>query len=263
MQDFRERIAGQHIRLGDLVDLIAEKLDPVGELVLIRRKNLDYIATHAEGAAVKVEVTPVVLDVDELRNDLIPVLLLPGPETDHHVLIVGRAAETVDTGDTRDHNHILTLEERARRRIPEPVNLLIGRGVLLNVGVGLRHIGLRLIVVVVGDKVLDRIVREELFHLAVELRRERLVVGDDERRLLQLLNYIRHRKGLARARHADQGLKLIARAKPVGQFLYGLRLVARRLKLTVQFKFHRLPPLRALTALCFAARLSRSMRCTA
>ena len=263
MQDFRERIAGQHIRLGDLVDLIAEKLDPVGELVLIRRKNLDYIAAHAEGAAVKVEVAPVVLDVDELRNDLIPVLLLSRAETYHHVLIVGRAAEAVNTGDTRDHDHILPLEERTRRRIPQPVYLLIRRGVLLDVGVGLRHIGLRLVVVVVGDKVLDRVVREELLHLAVELRRERLVVGDDECRLLQLLNHIRHRKGLARARHADQGLELIARAKPADQFLYGLRLVARRLKLTVQFKFHRLLPLRALTALCFAARLSRSMRCTA
>ena len=263
VKHLRERVSGQHICLRNFIDLVAEELHAVGKLILIRRKNLYHVAAHTEGAAVKVEVISAVLDIDELCDDLIPILLLSRAETDHHVFVVRRATEAVNAGDTRDNNHILPLEKGARRRISQPVYLFVGRGILLDVGVRLRHIGLRLVVVVVGDKVLDRVVREELLHLAVELRRKRLVVGDDECRLLQLLNHIRHRKGLARARHADQGLELIARAKPVDQFLYGLRLVARRLKLTVQFKFHRLLPLRALTALCFAARLSRSMRCTA
>ena len=38
------------------------------------------------------------------------------------------------------------------------------------------HVGLGLVVVVVGDEVLDRVVREELAELAVQLRGERLVV---------------------------------------------------------------------------------------
>ena len=38
------------------------------------------------------------------------------------------------------------------------------------------HVGLGLVVVVVGDEVLDRVVREELAELPVELRREGLVV---------------------------------------------------------------------------------------
>ena len=35
-----------------------------------------------------------------------------------------------------------------------------------------------------GDKILHSIVREKLLELAVELRRQRLVVGDDQRRFI-------------------------------------------------------------------------------
>ena len=54
--------------------------------------------------------------------------------------------------------------------------------VLLDVEVGLRDVRLGLVVVVVGDEVLDRVVREELPELVAELRGERLVVRDHERR---------------------------------------------------------------------------------
>jgi hypothetical protein len=65
--------------------------------------------------------------------------------------------------------------------------------VLLDVGVGARDVGLRLVVVVVGDEVLDRVVGQKLAHLGVELRGQRLVVGDDQRRLLHLLDdHLRH-----------------------------------------------------------------------
>ena len=50
--------------------------------------------------------------------------------------------------------------------MPEPLHLLIQRGVLLDIGVRLRDIGLGLVVVVVGDEVLDGVVGEELAQLS-------------------------------------------------------------------------------------------------
>jgi len=41
--------------------------------------------------------------------------------------------------------------------VSEPLDLLVDRRVLLDVGVGLRDVGLGLVVVVVGDEVLDRV----------------------------------------------------------------------------------------------------------
>jgi hypothetical protein len=45
--------------------------------------------------------------------------------------------------------------------------MLVNRGILLDVGVGGRHIRFGLVVVVVRDEILDRVVGKELFELAV------------------------------------------------------------------------------------------------
>ena len=61
-------------------------------------------------------------------------------------------------------------------------------GILGDVGVRRRHISLGLVVVVVGDKILHCVVWEEFFEFAVELCRQSLVMGDDQRGLIQLLD---------------------------------------------------------------------------
>ena len=117
-------------------------------------------------------------------------------------------------------------EQRGRRRVAQPVDVVVDRRVLLDVEVGLRDVGLGLVVVVVGDEVLDRVLREELAELVAELRGERLVVGDHERRLLHLLDDPRHRGRLARARRAEQGLIAVPRLMLLGERRDRLRLVA-------------------------------------
>ena len=59
------------------------------------------------------------------------------------------------------------------------VNLIIDRAVLLDIGIARRNIGLRLVVIIVGDKIFNRIVRKELLKLAVKLTGQGLIVGDD------------------------------------------------------------------------------------
>ena len=68
------------------------------------------------------------------------------------------------------------------RGVAEPVDLVVDRGVLLDVEVLRRDVGLGLVVVVVADEVLDGVLGEELAELVAELRRQRLVVGDHQRR---------------------------------------------------------------------------------
>jgi hypothetical protein len=57
--------------------------------------------------------------------------------------------------------------------VPQAVYVLVDLGVLLDERVGPRDVGLGLVVVVVGDEVLDGVVREELGELVRELRGER------------------------------------------------------------------------------------------
>src|SRR4051812_15103673 len=120
--------------------------------------------------------------------------------------------------------------------MPQPVDLVVDRGVLLDVEVLVRDVGLGLVVVVVGDEVLDRVVGEELPDLAAELGRQRLVVGEHERGLLDLLDRETHRGGLARAGDAEQRLEALAPAEALGKLRDRLRLVRDRLVGTVELE---------------------------
>ena len=93
----------------------------------------------------------------------------------HHRVIGDRIAEAVDRRHGGHDDAVAVLEQRLGRRQPHLLDVIVDRRVLFDVHVGRRDIGLRLVVVVVGDEVLDSVVREEFAHLAVELRRQRLV----------------------------------------------------------------------------------------
>jgi len=84
---------------------------------------------------------------------------------------------------------------------------------LLDIGVDPRHIGFGLVVVVVGDEILDRVVGEEALELAVELRGERLVRARGSAPGAAVASItLAIGEGLARAGDAQQHL---GRAQPV------------------------------------------------
>ena len=87
-----------------------------------------------------------------------------------------------------------------------PVYLLVDARFFFDVRVRARHVGFRLVVVIVRDEILDRVVGKEAFELAVELSGERFVRRQDERRSLGFLNDVGHREGFARPGDAEQHL---------------------------------------------------------
>jgi hypothetical protein len=92
---------------------------------------------------------------------------------------------------------------------------------LLDVGVGARHVGLGLVVVVVGDEILHRVVGEEVLELAIELRGQRLVRRQDQRRALGRLDDLGHGEGLARAGDAEQHLVALGITDALDEFRNG------------------------------------------
>ena len=78
--------------------------------------------------------------------------------------------------------------------------------------------------------------REELLELAVELRRQRLVVRQHQRRALHVLDDVGDREGLARAGDAEQRLVRQARLEAVDELRDRLRLIARRLVVALQLE---------------------------
>ncbi len=110
--------------------------------------------------------------------------------------------------------------------MPHAVDLLVDRGFLLDIGVGARNVGLRLVVIVIADEIFDRVVGKEAPELAVELRRQRLVGRKDQRRALRLLDHLRHGEGLAGAGDAEQHLHAVVALHALDQLFDRERLVA-------------------------------------
>ncbi len=96
--------------------------------------------------------------------------------------VLHRVAQAVDGAHRGDDDHVLALHQAGRGAEPQPLDVLVDRRVLLDVHVGGRDVGLGLVVVVVGNEVLDGVAGQELPQLAVELGGEGLVVGQDQRR---------------------------------------------------------------------------------
>ena len=191
--------AGEGLDLGDALHLVPPELNADGVVFGVDRVDVDGIAPDPEGVALKGNVVALVADLDQLADQLLPALFHAGAERDDHVLVVDGVAQTVNAGDRGHYNDVSPLKEGGSCAVAEPLDLLVDGGVLLNKGIRVRDIGLRLVVVVIGDKILHGVIREKLLKLAAQLGSQRLVMGQHQRGTLDLLDDLRHGKGLTGA----------------------------------------------------------------
>ena len=221
-------LAGERVDDGDGLDLVAEELDPHGGLV-VGGVHLERVAPHPELAAHQVGVVAVVVHVDQLPQDLALVVLLPHLQVEQVLAVLVRRAQAVDAGHRGNDDDVAPGEQRRCGGVTESVDLVVDGQVLLDVRVAGRHVRLGLVVVVVADEVLDLVVGEELPELRGQLRGQRLVGGDDQRRLLDLLDGPADGGALAGAGDAEERLVALAGTYALREGRDGSRLVAGRL----------------------------------
>ena len=118
---------------------------------------------------------------------------------------VVRVAYTIQAAHGRYDNDVPPAAHQGRCGTdPELVNLVVDTQVFFYIGIGHGNIGLRLIIIIVGDEVLHGILREESFEFAVQLGCEGFVVAQNQGRTLKPLNDVRHGKGFAGTGYAQQ-----------------------------------------------------------
>ena len=221
-----EELAGERVEVRQALDLVAEEHGPEGGL-RVGGEDLEGLAANPERPAPERGVVARVLDGDELAQQRVAIdRLALAQDLDVRVVCLGRA-HAEDAGDGRDDQDVAAGEQGGRRRVAQAVDLLVDRRVLLDVEVPAGDVRLGLVVVVVGDEVLDGVAREERPELVAQLGGQRLVVRDDESRLLDRLDDPGHRHGLAGARGAEERAVAVAGADGLGQLGDGLRLVGR------------------------------------
>ncbi len=219
-------LAGERVDRRDALHLVAEERDAHSPF-LVGGEHLDGVAPHPELVAGEVVVVALVLQLDEAGEDRALLALLPHVEDEALPGVLLGPAEAVDRRHRRHDDDVAPRHERAGGRVTEAVDLVVDRRVLLDVGVSRRHVRLGLVVVVVGDEVLDPVLGEQLTELAGELRGEGLVGGQHDRRPLHLLDDRRDREALARSGDAEERLEPVAALDPRGERGDGLGLVAR------------------------------------
>ena len=197
----------------------------------MRRENLDDVAAHPERAAEEIGLGALVLQRHQVGHQLALLDLAALLEREGHGRISFDRADAVDAGHRGDDDDVVALEQRARRRVAHAVDLLVDRGFLLDIGVGARHVGFRLVVVVIGDEIFHRVVGEERLELAVELRRQSFVRREDQRGALRRLDHLGHGEGLAGAGYAQENLRAVVALDAFDQLADRLGLVALRLEL--------------------------------
>ena len=171
--------AGQRLHLCDPVDLIAEKFHPDKIVSPLGRTHLHHIPMDAKAPSLHIHLVTGILNVHQLPQNLIPVLHHARAQGHHHVLIFVRAAQAVDTGYAGHHHHIPPLRQGDGSRQAKLIDLIVDRGILCYISIRGRHIGLRLVIVIIGHKIFYRIFREKFLELAIELPGQSLIVGYD------------------------------------------------------------------------------------
>ena len=156
-----DRRARQRVDLRDLLDLIAEERHPDRPLLLVRGKDLHHVAPHAERTSREIVVVPLVLDVHQTAEQIVPVDLGSRLDRDQAAPGIPAGSQVVDAGDGRHDDRVPPGQDRAGGRVAHLVDLVVDPGVFLDVRVRGRDVRLRLVVVVVADEVLHGVLGKE------------------------------------------------------------------------------------------------------
>ena len=171
-------------------------------------RSLQHVPVHAKGAAEKSMSLrsywfSTSSAITSSRSFCIPA------QRQRHVLIFGRVAHGVDAGHRRDDDHVPPLGQRGGGAVAQAVDLVVDRGILFDIGIGRRYTP------PAGSNrsrrrsIPPRCRETASFELGAELRRQRLVVRQHQRRPLHALDDVGHGEGLARpsSRPAAPGSK--------------------------------------------------------
>ena len=190
-------LAGEGIEQADGLDLLVEQFHPHRLGVGIRRIDVDDLTAHPVGSAAQFHVVAAVLQLGETAQQLALIDEFAPGQMQHHAEVGLGVTQTVDARHRGNDHYVAPLHQRLGGGESHLLDMLVDGGILLDIGIRGRHIGLRLIIVIIRNEVFHGVVREELPHLAVELGRQGLVGGQDQGRSLHLQDDIGDGEGLA------------------------------------------------------------------
>ena len=216
------------IKLFDALDFIIPESDSEQEIA-VGKGDIHRVAFHSVLPSGQTYIVADIKQLVQATQQLVSVKLLTNVKFEQTLVESRWIAHSIDAGNAANNDDILPSgKQSACSREPHLIDFLVDGQVFLDVRISRRHVGFRLIIVVVADVVLHSVVREELLHLAVELSGKRLVVREDEGRAVDVTDDVGDGERLSAARNAQKRLSLNALSDAIRQLLNGFGLVSRR-----------------------------------
>ena len=203
---------------------------------LVDWHKLERVADSAQLPRIQVGIHPLEVDVNEFSNERCAIFNTTLHNLHVHLLIFLGRAKAVDSGDRSDNNDIFSYEQGLCRGVTQAINLGINHRLLLDIRVRVRDVCLRLIVIIVRNKIMHCVLGEELSILLCELGRECFIVRENKRRLIIFRDNICHRKRLPASSDTEERLMPHSRRKSFFKFLNRLRLIPRWHPWRVEFE---------------------------
>jgi hypothetical protein len=160
-----------------------------------------------KGPTPEIHFVAFVLHLGEAFDDFALPQAITDTHRQDHLMVLVAIADTVNTGNRRDDDAIAAFKQAFGRRKAHLLDMLVDRRVFLDKQITCGNVGFWLIVVVVGDEVLDGILGEELPEFGVQLRGQCLVRRQNQRRTPHAGDHIGHGVGFSRTCDAEQCLK--------------------------------------------------------
>ena len=214
------------VYLFDTVHLVFPEND-AQKVVGVCKVDVYGIALYTEVAAVQVDVVADVEAVYKTAQEYVAAVGFSLLHFDYVVIEIRRISHTVNARYGRYHHHVLASgKQGGSGGKPQLVYFVVDGEVLFYIGVRRGQVGFGLVIVVIGYVIFHCVIREESLELAVELCRQRLVMAQYERRLVDVGYDVGNGECLSGAGHAQQGLCGNSLKHSFGELCDCFRLVA-------------------------------------
>ena len=129
--------------------------------------------------------------------------MIADADREEHVAVLVRVGRRVNARDRSDDDRIAPFQHGVDSRHPKHIQLVVGHRVLFNIRICFGHVGFRLVVIEIGNKVFHTVVRKQFLEFGIQLAGQRLVMSEHQRRPVDALDHVADRKRLARAGRAQ------------------------------------------------------------
>ncbi|EKE28983.1 MAG: hypothetical protein ACD_2C00257G0002 [uncultured bacterium (gcode 4)] len=155
-----------------------------------------------ECSRLEISSGPPELQCHKIIEDIIEFIIFSGFKRENLAGIILDFSDSIDAAYRSNDDDILSGKQTLSRSMPQPINLFIYGCLFFDISVCLGNICFWLIIIIIGNKIMNCIFGEKFFEFLSKLGSESLIMGHDQSGPSWFGDDIRHRKSLSWAGHS-------------------------------------------------------------